>query len=367
MLRKKITLVCLLAMLLNVCVLPAAAQMETETAVPEITAQETVPTTEATVVRETEPPAVDYVDPTEFPQAETVPETTAPLETEPVAETVPEVTQPAETEPEETPNPADRLAAGEFHNVWISADGTVNAVGKVGAYSGAEKWHNVTKVAAWNLTIGVRKNGKVVLAGDNTNKYNYGVISGWSDIVDVAAGEKNIAAVTAAGTVVAAGSNQYHQCDISHWTEVKQVAVGECNLYGLKKDGTVVCSGNPYTKQAKVSTWRDITAISAGNHFVAGLRTDGTVTAKGDSFSGRADVDEWENITAIAAGSNHLVGLRADGTVIAAGENGMGQCNVGGWTDIVAVSAGRFHTVGMRSDGTIVVTGSDGYGQCDVE
>ena len=45
MLRKKITLVCLLAMLMNVCVLPAAAQMETETAVPETTAQETVPTT----------------------------------------------------------------------------------------------------------------------------------------------------------------------------------------------------------------------------------------------------------------------------------------------------------------------------------
>ena len=198
MLRKKITLVCLLAMLLNVCVLPAAAQMETENTAMETTSQETVPTTEATVVRETEPPAVDYVDPTEFPQAETVPETTAPLETEPVAENIPEETQPAETEPEETPNPADRLAAGEFHNVWISADGTVNAVGKVGAYSGAEKWHNVTKVAAWNLTIGVRKNGKVVLAGDNTNKYNYGVISGWSDIVDVAAGEKNIAAVTAA-------------------------------------------------------------------------------------------------------------------------------------------------------------------------
>ena len=188
--RKKITLVCLLAMLLNVCVLPAAAQMETETAVPETTSQETVPTTEATVMRETEPPAVDYVDPTEFPQAETVPETTAPLETEPI----PEETQPAETEPEKTPNPADLLAAGEFHNVWISSDGTVNAVGKVGAYSGAEKWHNVTKVAAWNLTVGIRKNGKVVLAGDNTYKYNYGVISGWSDIVDVAAGEKNIAA-----------------------------------------------------------------------------------------------------------------------------------------------------------------------------
>ena len=58
MLRKKITLVCLLAMLLNVCVLPAAAQMETETAVPETTAQETVPTTEATVIRETEPPGI---------------------------------------------------------------------------------------------------------------------------------------------------------------------------------------------------------------------------------------------------------------------------------------------------------------------
>ena len=258
-----------------------------------------------------------------------------------------------------------QLAAGAFHSVWIGENGEVNGVGRVRAFDGVEKWHDVVKVAAWHLTIGVKENGSVVLAGEGTNTYNYGIISGWSDIVDVDANECNIAALTSAGTVVVAGSNYYDQCDVSYWTDITQIAVGERNVYGLKENGTVVCSGQTNTKQSKVSMWRDITEISAGNHYVAGLKKDGTVVLKGDSFPDPGAVAEWEDITAIAAGSSHLVGIRKDGTVIAAGSNEFGQCNVGGWTDIVAVSAGRFHTIGMKSDGTIVVTGSSANGQCD--
>lgn len=257
------------------------------------------------------------------------------------------------------------LAAGEFHSVWI--DGSIHAIGKRDSYKGSEKWKDVTKVAAWDVTVGIKSDGSVVLAGTEKYRYNHGSISGWSDIVDVDVNECNIAGLTSSGTVVVVGSNSENQCDVSYWTDIVDVAVGERNVYGLTSNGTVVSSGYPYTVHANVSSskWRDIVAITAGTHFVAGLKKDGTVVASGCIDDD--DVSQWTDIVAIDAGADHLVGLREDGTVIAASyDNSKGQCNVGGWTDIVAVAAGRFHTAAMKSDGTVVVTGDNGHGQCNV-
>lgn len=130
----------------------------------------------------------------------------------------------------EAPKAADdkrgQLAAGAFHSVWIGDNGSVNGVGRVYAYEDCEKWHDVVRVAAWHVTVGVKKDGTVILAGRDANKYNYGVISGWSDIVDVDANEGNIAALTSKGTVVVAGSNYHKQCDTAFWTDITQIAVG---------------------------------------------------------------------------------------------------------------------------------------------
>lgn len=257
------------------------------------------------------------------------------------------------------------LAAGEFHSVWI--DGGIHAIGKTDSFKGSEKWKDVTKVAAWDVTVGIKSNGSVVLAGTEKYRYNAGSLSGWSDIVDVDVNEHNIAGLTSAGTVVVAGSNAEHQCDVSYWTDIVDVAVGARNVYGLTSSGTMVSSGYPYTVHANVasSKWRDLVAITAGTHFVAGLKKDGTVVASG--YIDSDEVAQWTDIVAIDAGADHLVGLREDGTVIAASvDNSKGQCNVGGWTDIVAVAAGRFHTAGMKADGTVVVTGDNGHGQCNV-
>lgn len=255
-----------------------------------------------------------------------------------------------------------KIAAGEFHTVWVSEDGAVAGFGEPGGVNGVEDWSDIVQVAAWKTTLGLKSDGTVV-----GNTYNYwNPVAAWSDIVDIDASEYNIAGLTSKGTVVALSTGvygqTYGQCDVSQWTDIVDVAVGERNIYGLRENGTVLVSGKDRIHQGNLSMWRDITAISAGKHHVVGLKSDGTVVARG--VPEYCEVSRWKNIVAVAAGGTHTVGLREDGTVVATGGNDHGQCNVGGWTDIVAIDAGLYHTVGLRADGSVVATGSDGYGQC---
>ena len=168
------------------------------------------------------------------------------------------------------------------------------------------------------------------------------------------------------GTVLACGKNDDGQCNVSGWKDIVAVAAGNAHTVGLKSDGTVVACGQNVSGQCDVSGWKDIVAVAAGGAYTVGLRSDGTVVACGYNEYGQCDVSEWTDVVAVAAGRIHTVGLKSDGTVVACGNNYNGQCNVSEWTGIVEIAAGSFHTVGLRSDGTVVACGYNYNGQCDV-
>ena len=168
------------------------------------------------------------------------------------------------------------------------------------------------------------------------------------------------------GTVLACGKNDDGQCNVSGWKDIVAIAAGNAHTVGLKSDGTVVACGQNASGQCDVSGWKDIVAVAAGGAYTVGLRSDGTVVACGYNEYGQCDVFEWTDIVAVAARSLHTVGLRSDGTVVACGYTKDGQCDVSSWTDIVAVAANRFHTIGLKSDGMVVACGDNYYGQCNV-
>jgi len=60
------------------------------------------------------------------------------------------------------------------------------------------------------------------------------------------------------GTVVAAGDNSRGQCNVSGWRDIVAVAAGFYHTVGLKADGTVVAVGSNDKGQCNVSGWRDI-------------------------------------------------------------------------------------------------------------
>ena len=160
------------------------------------------------------------------------------------------------------------------------------------------------------------------------------------------------------GTVLACGKNDDGQCNVSGWKDIVAVAAGNAHTVGLKSDGTVVACGQNASGQCDVSGWKDIVAVAAGGAYTVGLRSDGTVVACGYNKDGQCDVSGWTDIVAVAPSNRYTVGLKSDGTVVACGDNKYGQCDVSEWKDIVAVAAGGLHTVGLKSDGTVVACGA---------
>ena len=238
--------------------------------------------------------------------------------------------------------------------------------GKAGTYLDAEEqsfalWSEIaqrdTISAGYYFAVGLKKDGTVVAAGNNT--HGQCNVEDWTDIIAISTGDGHTVGLRADGTVVAVGDNDYGQCDVESWTNIVAISAGGARTVGLRADGTVVAVGNNTDGQCNVEDWTDIVSINAGGHTV-GLKADGTVVAVGRNTDGQCNVEDWTDIIAISAGYNHTVGLKADGTVVAVGKNTDGQCFVHGWrwTEINAISAGGSNTVGLKADGTVVYAGS---------
>ena len=270
------------------------------------------------------------------------------------------------------------IASGYSHTAGLKADGTVVAVGsKDYGKCNVTDWRDIVAIAAGSHTMGLRSNGTVVITPykeidpNDINALRIRNIdhvgwrtngADWRDIVDIAAGSHNVG-LKSNSTVVAVGYNKFGQCRVSGWCDIVAIAAGFYHTLGVKADGTVVAAGYNEYGQCNVAGWRDIVAVTGGYYHTVGMKADGTVVAVGDNKYGQCNVSGWRDIVAISAGNSHTVGLKVDGTVVATGENAN---EVTGWRNIVAISAGNSRTVGLKADGTLVAVGSNLDGQCNV-
>lgn len=242
-----------------------------------------------------------------------------------------------------------------------------------------------------NHFVGLRADGRVVAAGDDSGDYDFNV-QDWRDIIGITAVDDDTFALRSNGTVTKElhedenennwyGIFEEHRQEIKRWKNIVAISGGgdgfmRCgHIVGLRADGTVVAAGNNDYGQCNVEAWHDIVAIAAGTNHTVGLRSDGTVVStkypRKDDIFARDQVQDWRNIIAIAAG-NHTVGLRSDGTVAITGGDGdrpFDRNQIREWRDIVAIAAGEFHVIGLRSDGTAVAPEVNRYygSKCDVE
>jgi hypothetical protein len=65
------------------------------------------------------------------------------------------------------------------------------------------------------------------------------------------------------GTVVAVGWNYYTQCYVGGWTDIVQVAAGDAHTVGVKSDGTVVAAGG-YVLELLPTPWCFIATAAYG-------------------------------------------------------------------------------------------------------
>lgn len=216
----------------------------------------------------------------------------------------------------------------------------------------------------------------------------------WTDVVQIAVGSNHLVALTADGTVLAAGANGSGQIRCAGLTGVRWIAAGdECTacvldngmlrLFGTFSDGQNALSRLKDVDRLSISqthvavllrdgtalavplnaqwqgagegmeAWSGATQVSAGYGYTLGVRADGTVLYAGPADGRMAGCAEWTGVAAVSAGNGYALGLKSDGTVISLGEPALRFVNVADWSDIAAVAAGFDQCAGLRADGTI--------------
>jgi hypothetical protein len=287
---------------------------------------------------------------------------------------------------------ANLFSAGNNHSVYVQYDGSVVAYahderGEIAFnQNDINAWYDIVSVAAGGtMTIGLKRNGTVVLTG---HLYGSPVDDGvlcdaeWSNIIAIAAGDMFVVGLRVDGTVVSFGHDASDgQRDVEDWTNIIAIATGVRHTVGLRSDGYVNITGFRGEAQMEainriVDINNPIHAISAGGghdgfqgygHTVV-LFYDGTVYAAGDNFFSQADVETWHGIVEIVAGAWHTVGLRYDGTVVTTFPtrpealerfNNLNDdlLNVHNWSGIVSIAAGTGFTIGLDGDGYYLTHG----------
>ena len=191
-------------------------------------------------------------------------------------------------------------------------------------------------------------------------------VSGWTDLVAVAAGDFYSVGLTSYNTVLFAGYDRYNISQVENWSDVIMIAAGDEHAVGLKSDGTVVAAGNNSEGQCNTGELNSLTdecgpiiAITAGYRHTVALYSDGSVYAIGRGDQGQLDVVKWpDDVAAIYAGANFTVGLSKDGSVYIQGDQNRYDLHAAEqWSDVAFIATGDFFMIGVTNSGEVLYAG----------
>jgi len=255
---------------------------------------------------------------------------------------------------------------------------------------GQEQTRRRRLAAGFHHTVGLRADGTVLAAGDDSS--GQCAVSAWAEVIEVAAGARHTVGLRADGTVLAAGDDSFGQCEVSAWKNVVQIAAGNYDTFGLTADGAILHAG--FGDYAMAANWPgDLVWIEAGGYALCALRENGTLLASHPSVA----APEATELKRAAVQPGYGLGLREDGAVLCWG------IELPSWTDGIALYAGADRVlvlqVGnvleeaafldrdrllpgplegvkaaatgatfvavLREDGTVACFGEDEWGACD--
>lgn len=200
---------------------------------------------------------------------------------------------------------ATKVCEGESFSVVLNEDGSVSSSGLISKYEKqVSGWKNIIDIAAGNNhVVGVDANGRVYCAGD----VEACDIDGTRNITKVFATDNASIALSEVGTLIYSGQllgSSY----LNDFLNIKDIASSDNILVILNNDSTL----NVYSKSGsylKSETWTEIVDVACGDDFVAGLDEYGKVYIEIDNDEIQEKVSEWSNIIAIDSGKDYLIGF----------------------------------------------------------
>lgn len=279
--------------------------------------------------------------PTPTPTPVPTPEPTAVPVAAPVT---PEPTAIPTPTPEPTPEPRPelwaegRLAVGFEHTVVLLDDGTVRAYGSNShGQTEVSGWQNVVAVAAGAYhTLGLTADGRVLSCGDNTHlQCEVGLFAG---VKAIAANDYASVVLLHTGEVMATGFDSYaflqeitgaqrlwagsygvvvEAADGLHASHASLQLTEECREIAVSRGYAVWLdeAGTTHATTALVPQWQGIERLSAGESAVLGLDAEGNVHAHVFGKASRYDLQFDQPVLAAAAGARHCAFVLADGTL----------------------------------------------------
>ena len=212
------------------------------------------------------------------------------------------------------------VCAGAYHTVGLLSDGTVIATGRNDeGQCEVASWRDIVAVTAadW-ATFGLRRDGTVVACGFNgypslADWTKVTAISGGSyalaalrdsgdalfshqsarsdelhDLCAVAVNTGYAVGLREDGSAVCAAA------DLSGWTDVVSVAASANAVLGLDAQGRVRAVFFHPDAELDLSSLRGVTAMAAGGTHYAFVTEDGAVVALGDNDRGQCETDGWK-------------------------------------------------------------------------
>ncbi len=270
------------------------------------------------------------------------------------------------------------MAGGDFHSLFVQADGTLWAMG----YNDKGQLGNgSTGNAVWPICVA-------------------------SNVVAAAGGTSYSLFVKADGTLWAMGYNNKGQFGngsmsdtnrpVAVASNVVAVAAGAYHSLFVKADGTLWAMGDNLTGQLgngtngagtdsaqPVVVASNVVSVAAGAYHSLFMKFDGTLWAMGRNDNGQLGlgtvgdtnrpVQVTSNVMAVAAGALHSLFVETDGTLRAMGVNSHGQLGVGTNSDtnqpvvvasnVVTMAAGYQHSLFVQADGSMWAMGANNSGQ----
>lgn len=181
----------------------------------------------------------------------------------------------------------------------------------------------------------LKKDGTVDCIGfseEDTKKVNK-----WNRIIDIAAGDKHLVALSDNGRVYAIGDNEYGQCDVSEYKNVNKIFGSKYATIIQTSDGKLMSCGKMLGSSQLKNIKNSINIASSDNYLMV-LKEDKTVETisnEGNIF----ETNKWRNIIDIACGNDFLVGLRSDGVLVVKSDDTNFVSNATSWKNIKAIAA----------------------------